>query len=206
VETTGKISRLHALNVWGATDTLITHAAAKEAGLVLVQHSVMTVSRLGGECTDTRPVVNSDDRVQTMKAMGVIQIAQVGAVESPVDINERFSLAKCWWTQLARLTGKVDLLIGLDNQGWMPRHVSNSSMEGDNLRLMQFVLRPACMLMGNARRIDPGSSNQGSVEAWSFRAPASWKIPMGDRPQRRGSGACANKRSFWLTVCRGWWP
>jgi hypothetical protein len=33
VEGAGKASRLHALYDWGATDTLVTHAAAAKAGL-----------------------------------------------------------------------------------------------------------------------------------------------------------------------------
>jgi hypothetical protein len=56
---------------------------------------------------------------------------------------------------LARPAEEADLLVGLDNQRWMPRHVSSSLMEGDNLRLMQSVLGPACMLMGRAMRAAP---------------------------------------------------
>jgi hypothetical protein len=57
----------------------------------------------------------------------------------------------------------VDLLIGLDNQRWMPRHVSSSIMKGDNLRMMQSVLGPTCMLMGRATEAVPAEENQGSA-------------------------------------------
>ena len=63
---------------------------------------------------------------------------------------------------MARAAGEVDLLIGLDNQRWMPKHVSSSIMEGDNLRMMQSVLGPTCMLMGRATEAVP-AENQGSA-------------------------------------------
>jgi hypothetical protein len=55
------------------------------------------------------------------------------------------------------------MLVGMDNQGWMPRHVESSQVEGDNLRLMQSMLSPRCILMGSAKTADPGSDTQGSV-------------------------------------------
>jgi hypothetical protein len=36
------------------------------------------------------------------------------------------------------------MLIGTDNEGWMPRHMGSSQVEGDNLRLMQSILSPVC--------------------------------------------------------------
>jgi hypothetical protein len=46
------------------------------------------------------------------------------------------------------------LLIGMDNQRWMPRHIGNSQVEGDNLRLMQSVLGRACILMRSTKMAD----------------------------------------------------
>jgi hypothetical protein len=74
----------------------------------------------------------------------------------------------------------------MDNQGWMPRHVSHSLKEGDNLRLMQSVLGPACMLMGSARKAYPGSGTQGSVEAQSEGVPTSRRMPAEVQPLRQG--------------------
>jgi hypothetical protein len=37
------------------------------------------------------------------------------------------------------------MLIGMDNQGWMPVHVESSRLESDNLQLMQSVLSPRCI-------------------------------------------------------------
>jgi hypothetical protein len=45
----------------------------------------------------------------------------------------------------------------------MPRHVASSQIKGDNLRLMQYMLSPRCILMGSARMADPGDGTQGSV-------------------------------------------
>ncbi len=50
---------------------------------------------------------------------------------------------------------RVDLLIGLDNQRWMSKHVRSSLVEGDNLRLMQSVLGPTC-----AKRAAPDQEGQ----------------------------------------------
>ncbi len=44
------------------------------------------------------------------------------------------------------------MLIGMDNQGWMPMHVESSRLENDNLWLMQSLLSPRCILMGSRRR------------------------------------------------------
>jgi hypothetical protein len=57
----------------------------------------------------------------------------------------------------------VELLIGIDNQGWMPKHVGSSQVEGDNLRLMQSMQSPLCILMGSAKAADPGDGTQGSA-------------------------------------------
>jgi hypothetical protein len=57
----------------------------------------------------------------------------------------------------------VELLIGIDNQGWMPKHIGSSQVKGDNLRLMQSVLGPACILMGSTKVTDPGDGTQGSA-------------------------------------------
>jgi hypothetical protein len=55
------------------------------------------------------------------------------------------------------------MLIGIDNKGWMPKHVGSSKVDGDNLRLMQSMLSPQCILMGSAKAADPGDGTQGSA-------------------------------------------
>jgi hypothetical protein len=94
------------------------------------------------------PFVDGCDEIQTLRATGVARITSFGPSVPPSDIEERFPLARVWAARLTRPAEDADLLIGLDNQKWMPRHISSSLMEGDNLRLMQSVLGPACMLMG----------------------------------------------------------
>jgi hypothetical protein len=49
-----------------------------------------------------------------------------------------------------------------DNQRWMPRLVGSSLMDNDNLRLMQSVLGPTCLLMGNAKKAGTDGRDQGS--------------------------------------------
>ncbi len=167
-EVAGKTHYLHALHDWGASKTLITHDAADRAGLTPIRHSARLVSGLGGECLESTcfyvvTFVDGNDEIQTLRATGVARITSIGASAPPRDIEGRFPLAKGWAERLARAAEEVDLLIGLENQRWMPRHVSSSIMEGDNLRMMQSVLGPTCMLMGRATEGAPAEENQGST-------------------------------------------
>ncbi len=69
------------------------------------------------------------------------------------------------------------MLIGMDNQGWMPVHVESSRLESDNLRLVQSVLSPRCILMGSIRMPEQGRGTQGSVVS----TPVAIKQPGGRR-------------------------
>ncbi len=104
-----------------------------------------------------------------MKVMGVYLITTLVATDALTDIERRLLQAKGFRNRLARPAGDVEMLIGMDNQGWMPKHVGSSQVEGDNLRLMQSVLSPGCILMVSAKTAGPGDGIQGSV---------------GDRPRR----------------------
>jgi hypothetical protein len=80
----------------------------------------MKVSGLGGKWTNTShhymvPVVNVDDKIQTVKAMGVARIAPLSATKFLADIEERFLQTKGRGTRLARPAKEFDLLIGMDN-------------------------------------------------------------------------------------------
>jgi hypothetical protein len=84
-------------------------------------------------------------------------------MDVPTDIGRMLLQAKGFEGKLARPAGDVEKLIGMDNQGWMPKHLGNSQIEGDNLRLMQSMLSPRCILMGSAKMADPRDGTQGSV-------------------------------------------
>ncbi len=190
-EVAGKTYRLHTLHDWGATQTLITHDAADRAGLTPIRHSARLVSGLGGKCLESTcfyvvPFVDGCDEIQTLRATGVAQISSLGTSAPPSDIEGRFPLARGWAARLARPVEDADLLIGLDNQRWMPRHVSSSLMEGDNLRLMQSVLGPACMLMGRAAKTAPGEANQGSGGPQESSAHSAREAPARTGPERQG--------------------
>ncbi len=105
------------------------------------------------------------------------RISSLGASAPPSDVEGRFPLARGWAARLARPAEEADLLIRLDNQRWMPRHVSSSLMEGDNLRLMQSVLGPTCMLMGRAAVTVPAKANQGSRDAPETSARCTREAP-----------------------------
>ncbi len=59
MDVAGKASRLHNLYNWGATVTLVTHAAAEKAGLERVRQPTSAVAGLSGGCT----VVNCQNMV-----------------------------------------------------------------------------------------------------------------------------------------------
>ncbi|MFN9898910.1 MAG: hypothetical protein ACK55Z_09000, partial [bacterium] len=67
MEGAGGASSLHALYDWGATVTLVTHAAAAKAGLEKRAQVAAAVAGLGGCCTAV-PVVDGDDAVRVVKA------------------------------------------------------------------------------------------------------------------------------------------
>jgi hypothetical protein len=129
------------------------------------------------------PIVNVDDKVQVVEALGVISIAFVSATKEPEEVEKRFPKAKGWGSKLARPAKEVDLLVGLDNQSWMPRHLEKSLVKGDNLRLMQSVLGLACMLMGSTKGADPDNSTKGA----GVRArgePKTGRMPVGKQSRR----------------------
>jgi hypothetical protein len=126
---------------------LVTHAAAVKAGLERKRQVPAAIAGLGSRCTMVDsyymvPVVDGDDVVRVMKALGVDHIATVAAADITEDIVMRLPRTKGFVEKLARPAGNVEMLIGMDNQGWMPMHVESSRVENDNLRLMQSVLSP----------------------------------------------------------------
>jgi hypothetical protein len=107
VEVAGKTSHLHALYDWGASVTLVTHAAVEEAGLKRVRQPTSAVAGLSGGCTVVDAhymvlVVDGGDRVRVVKAMGEDSIAALGITDAPGDIEKRFPQAKGWGNKLAR--------------------------------------------------------------------------------------------------------
>jgi hypothetical protein len=183
VEGAGKASRLHALYDWGATVTLVTHAAAVRIGLERKRQTPAAIAGLGGRCTMVDsyymvPVVDDDDKVRVVKALGVDHITTLTAADVTEDIVTRLPRTKGFVEKLARPAGDVEMLVGMDNQGWMPMHVESSRVEGDNLRLMQSVLSPRCILMGSVRMPDQGSDTQGSAAG----PPQACRRTSGRRP------------------------
>jgi hypothetical protein len=109
------------------------------------------------------PVIDRDNKVWSVQALGVDHITTLAATDLPTDIRRRLPQTKGFEEKLARPAGDVEMLIGMDNQGWMPRQVASSQIEGDNLRLIQSMLSTRCILMGSARMVDSEDGTQGSV-------------------------------------------
>ncbi len=109
------------------------------------------------------PGVDGNDKVWSVKTIGVDHIMTLAATDVPPDIERRFPQAEGFRERLARPARGVEMLIGMDNQGWMPKRVGSSKVEGDNLRLIQSMLSTRCILMGSAKAADPGDGTQGSA-------------------------------------------
>jgi len=148
VKGAGGANSLHALYDWGATVTLVTHAAAAKAGLERKMQVAAAVTGLGGRCTTINsyymvPVVDGDDAVRVVRALGVDHIATLSAADVTKEVVTRIPQTEGFVEKLARPARDVEMLIGMDNQGWMPVHVESSQLASDNLRLMQSVLSHA---------------------------------------------------------------
>jgi hypothetical protein len=147
---------------------VVTHAAAAKAGLERKRQVAAAVAGLGGRCTMVDsyymvPVVDGDGVVRVVKALGVDHIATLAAADISGDVVTRIPRTEGFAEKLARPAGDVEMLIGMDNQGWMPVHVESSRLASDNLRLMQSVLSLRCILMGSVRMPEQGRGTQGSV-------------------------------------------
>ncbi len=187
VRNAGDVNSLHTLYDWGATVTLVTHAAAAKMGLERKRQVAAAVAGLGGRCTmiDSYymvPVVDGDGAV---RALGMDHIATLSAADVAGDVVTRILQTEGFAEKLARPARDVEMLIGMDNQGWMPVPVESSQLASDNLRLMQSVLSPLCILMGSVRMPEQGRGTQGS----NVGTPATVKQPGGRRlgVQPRGS-------------------
>jgi hypothetical protein len=93
VEGAGKASCLHALYNWGATVTLVTHAASVKAGLERKRQTPAAIAGVGGRCTmiDSYymvPVVDGNNKVRVVKALGVDHITMLAASNVTEDISK----------------------------------------------------------------------------------------------------------------------
>jgi hypothetical protein len=84
------------------------------------------------------------------------------------------------------LRGQPEMLIGMDNQGCMPVPVESSQLASDNLRLMQSVVSPRCILMGSVRMPEQGRGTQGS----DLGTPAAVKRQAGGDQEFSREAAC----------------
>ncbi len=114
VEGACRASRLHTLYDWGAMVTLVTHAAAAKAGLERKRQVSAAIAGLGGHCTMVDsyymvPVVDGDDVVRVVKALGVDHIATLAAADIAEDIMTRLPQTKGFVEKLARPAGEVEM-------------------------------------------------------------------------------------------------
>jgi hypothetical protein len=96
----------------GGTVTLVTHAAAEKAGLKQVRQPISAIAGLSSGCTMVDsyymvPVIDRDNKVRSVKAMGLNRIATLAATDVPADIERRFLQTKGFGKRLARPAGDV---------------------------------------------------------------------------------------------------
>jgi hypothetical protein len=119
VRSAGEANSLHTLYDRGATVTLVTHAAAAKAGLERRRQVAAAIAGLGGRCTMV-PVVDGDDVVRVVKALGVDHITTLAAADITGDIVTRIPRIEGFAEKLARPAGDVEMLIGMDNRDGCP--------------------------------------------------------------------------------------
>ncbi len=182
----------------------MTHAAAAKVELERKRQAAAAVAGLGGRCTmiDSYymvPVVDGDGVVRVVRALGVDHIATLTAADITGDVVTRIPQTEDFAEKLARPAGDVEMLIGMDNQGWMPLPVESSQLASDNLRLMQSVLSPRCILMGSVRMPEQGRGTQGS----DVGTPAVVKKPDGRRPGGQSRGGMRAMMAMMLLMLAG---
>ncbi len=77
--------------------------------------------------------------------------------------------------------------------------MESSQLASDNLRLMQSVLSPRCILMGNVRMPEQGRGLQGS----DVGTPAAVKQPSGRRPGVQPRGGMRAMMTMMLLMLAG---
>jgi hypothetical protein len=109
-----------------------------------------------------------------------MRIAKAPATKPPADVRKRFPMIR-QEAVLEQPAIEINLLIGLDNQRWMPKHESSSRMAGDNLRLVYLSLGGMYMLMGRSRETAAKKKNFGAK-----RSPKKRVQSLGCQKARNG--------------------
>ncbi len=90
---------------------MVNHAAAVKAGLERRRQTPVAIAGLGGRCTMVDsyymvPVVDGNDKVRVVKALGVDHITTLAATNVTEDIVTRLPWTKGFVEKLARPVGR----------------------------------------------------------------------------------------------------
>jgi hypothetical protein len=118
---------------------MITHQAARQAGLEPASHEARRVSGLNGaktssECPYNIMLVEHCGMVEMVQAIGVDKIAWMEKGTLPLEAVSPELTGEL--ASLEQKEGNVDILVGLDNSRWLPYLVSNKDWPSNNFRLM----------------------------------------------------------------------
>jgi hypothetical protein len=106
VKSAGDANSLHTLYDWGATVTLVTHAAAAKVGQERKRQVAAAVAGLGRRCTMVDsyymvPVVDGNGMVRVVRALGVDHIVTLAAADITGDVVTRILQTEGFTEKLA---------------------------------------------------------------------------------------------------------
>jgi hypothetical protein len=100
VEGAGKAGRLHALYNWGATVTLVTHAAAEKAGVERNRQPAAAIAGLGSRCT----MVNSYYMVLVVDGKDEVRYSVVYVFQQLFCLDKKSELADVSYVAIANVS------------------------------------------------------------------------------------------------------
>jgi hypothetical protein len=133
---------LHTLYDWESATTLVRKESARRIGLQAVRIPRQALKGYKGEgaITNSRyylPLLDADSNIQVIRCHGVDEIATMTRTRLPHMAREIFPVIRAFMLWMETGAGSVELLIGLDNQQWLPAHIEDSWNPDDDMRLMK---------------------------------------------------------------------
>ena len=161
VKVKGKHTQLRTVYDEKTPHTLITHEAARRAGLCSKPRTSSYVETLDGGVEETvssynLPLISWDRKYRKVEALGVRYIDYFHEYHVPDEVEQVFSSLPKEAVNYGVLPGVVDLVIGADQQELLPRWICNSWDPEDNFRLMLTEFEPRFLVTNIREPKRPG--------------------------------------------------
>jgi hypothetical protein len=167
LEVNGNVGFVHVLYDWETPNTLMRIEAARRMNLQSIRIPRRAIKGYQGVGTITDsaycvPLLDADGNVRVIRAYGVEEIAIVVRTRLPPVAVEIFPIIRLAAPWMETRAGHVDLLIGLDNEQWLPTHVEDSWDPDDDMRLMKSAFGHRYMITdGWGRDLLPPDNSPG---------------------------------------------